>query len=126
MRAAARHDDRVRHEIEVALDQIAADRRQLRQRPRLATDRRAAGCPSRKSARNCGHVSSPGPRKIVSACARRFVRQRRHVQAAEHDVCTSRAVVIGQAIRAVRRRDVDLNHDEFRVVVESSRSTCSS
>ena len=27
------------------------------------------GRPLRKSARNCGQVSSPGPRKIVSACA---------------------------------------------------------
>ena len=50
-----------------------------------------------------------------------FVGQRRHVQPAERDIGASGAVVIGEAIRAVRRRDVDLDHHQVGRIVEIER-----
>ena len=67
MRTAARDDDRVRHQVQVPLDQIAPDRRQARQRADSRIDTRAQARPCLKSARNRGKVSSPGPMKIESA-----------------------------------------------------------
>ena len=63
----------------------------------------------------------------MSAWPRRLVRQRGHVQAAEGDVRARGAVVVGHLVGAARRGDVDLDHDQVRLVVERRRvSTCSS
>ena len=43
------------------------------------------------------------------------------MQAAERDVRACAAVVVGDAVGAVRRRDVDLNHHEVRRVVQIER-----
>ena len=43
-----------------------------------------------------------------------FVRQRRHVQAAEGDEDAPRAIVVGEPIGAVRVGDVDLDHARGR------------
>ena len=42
-----------------------------------------------------------------------LIRQRRDMQATKGHVRASRAVVIGNPIRAMSRRDVDLNDDEI-------------
>ena len=67
VRAAARDDDRVGHQVEAPLDQIAADRRQARQRPERRSIDARSDSRDGSPARNRGHVSSPGPMKIVSA-----------------------------------------------------------
>jgi hypothetical protein len=51
-----------------------------------------------------GHVSSPGPRKMVSACAAASSGSDGDVQAAEHDIGTEAAVVVRDGI--ARRADV--------------------
>ena len=86
VRTAARDDDGVGDEIALPLDQIAPDRRHAVERPHRAIGRRAPGGRALKSSRNRGQVSSPGPRKIVSACGSGLVGQRGHVQSAEDDV----------------------------------------
>ena len=120
MRAAARDDDRVRHEIEMPLDQIAPDRRKAGQRP----ERRSIHA-LRAAAPEIGEELRPG---VLAGAEEdrvgvrgRLVRQRRHVQSAKRDVRAPPPVVIGDAIGAVRRRDVDLNHDEVRRVVQVER-----
>jgi hypothetical protein len=40
------------------------------------------------------------------------------VQAAQHDVGAAGPIVVGDAIRAMRRRDVDLDHDQVGLVAQ--------
>src|SRR5207248_10307991 len=49
---------------------------------------------------------------------RSFFRQRRYVQAAQHDERSARAIMIGDRIRAIRVRDVNLNDDQSRIVIK--------
>ena len=95
VRAAARHDDRVRHQIETPLDQIAADRRQAGERASLRSIH-ALGM----AAAEVGEESRPrvlaGPEEDRVGVRGRLVRQRRDVQAAERHVRAARAVVIGE------------------------------
>jgi hypothetical protein len=51
----------------------------------------------------------------------RLVGKRCDMQTAERDVRTSRAVVIGDSIRAIRIRDVNLNQDEIGSILEIER-----
>ena len=55
----------------------------------------------------------------------RLFRQRRDMQSAKRDVRTAAPVMVGDVIRTVRGRDVDLNDNEIRCVFELSGSTCS-
>src|ERR1700759_3922587 len=47
-----------------------------------------------------------------------LVRQRGDMQPAECDECSLTAIVIGDSVRAKRRRDVDLDDDEVGRIVE--------
>ena len=109
------------HEIEPPLDQVAPDRRQSGQR----AERRlihALGAPRLKSLEE--------PRPCVLARARGKSCRRASVASSGSDVTCSppsatyaprRAVVVRDAIRAVRRGDVDLDHHQIRRVVEVER-----
>ena len=104
----------------MTLDQIAANRRQRLERAHALTDNA-----SRAAAPEVGEKFRPGvfagAEKDRIGVRRGFVRQRRHMQAAKRDVGAFRPVVIGQAIRAVGRGDVDLNHDQIGLVVQVER-----
>ena len=117
VRAAARHHDGVRHEIEAAFDEVAPDWRDARQR----THARLIDAPGAASPK-IGEERGPGvlarSEKDRIGVPRRFFGQRRDVKAAQSDVRAVRAIVIGDAIRAIRGRDVDLNDDEVRRPVE--------
>ena len=125
VRAAARHDDGVRHEVKVALDQIAPDRREAVQR--------AHARPVESCLASSGEIGQElRPRVLAGSDENRigmrrcFVRKGRHVQPAKHHVHAACAVVIGEAIGALRRSDVDLDHDQIGIVARSIGSTCSS
>ena len=77
--------------------------------------------PRLKSSRKRGHVSSPGPEENRVRMRSGFVGQRRHVQSAKRHVRPSTAVVIGEAIRAMSGRDVDLNDDKVRRIIQIER-----
>ena len=47
-----------------------------------------------------------------------FFRHRRDMEAAERHVRASTPIVVGQAIRAVRRRDVNLNDDQIGCIIQ--------
>src|SRR6185295_3747481 len=86
VRTSARHHDRVRHQIEMALDQVASDRRRSRQ------------CSYRRTIYPQGAASliiiqEDRPRVFTRTqenrvcVARRLLRQRRYVQPAKRNVC---------------------------------------
>ncbi len=100
VRAAARDDDRVGHEVEVALDQIAADGRHADQRARSPTDSGGRGRPARKSRRNRGPGVLAGSEEDRVGVRRGLVGQRRDVQTAERD---ERAAARGNDRRSRRR-----------------------
>ena len=54
------------------------------------------GLPGAEVRQETGQVSSPGPRKIVSACGGGLFRQRGDVQAAQADVRALSPVVVGE------------------------------
>ncbi len=117
VRTTARDDDRVRHEIPCALDQIAPHSRQPVERadPRLITPGgRAASIVVEKL--RPGIFAGPEKNRVRMRCG--LLGQRRYVQAAEHDISAAFAVMVGQTIRPPRRRDVDLDDDQVRAVLE--------
>ena len=85
LRTAARHDDRVRHEILPALDQIAANRRQCRDRAagRRSIDGRCTARVEIGEELRKGLLT--GTKKDGVCVGGRFSRQRRDVQPAERD-----------------------------------------
>lgn len=115
VRAAARDHDRVRHEIAPAVDQVAPDRGQPRERPlgRLVPGGRAPGAQVRQEARP---DVLPGPAEDRVRVPGGLVRQRRHMQAAQAHVRPLGAVMVGQFVRPPRGRDVDLDHHQVRLV----------
>src|ERR1044071_4416007 len=60
----------------------------------------------------------PRPKKNRIRMRRGLVRQRRHMQPAQRDIRTTRAIVIRQLIRAIRIGDVHLNDNELRRILE--------
>jgi hypothetical protein len=121
LRAAARHDDRIRHEIRTATNQIATDGRK-------AIERAAGG----------GDVASQRParaeifeelreRLLAGAEEDRirvrggFIGERGHVQAAEGDEDAFRAIAIGERVGAFGVGDVDLDGDEIGSIVRVER-----
>jgi len=120
VRAAARHHDRVRHQVAVPLNQIPADRRDALERAdcRHVPPLRPA---SRQVVEEPGKGVFAGPehdRVRVRGC---LVRKRRDVQSPEHHVGTAGAVVIRDAVGPVGIGDVDLNDDEIGVILEVER-----
>ena len=122
LRTPARHHDGVRHQIAATLDQIAAHRRQAVQRPprcRSIDPLRTAAAKLREKLRKrllgWAKEDSVGVR-------RRFVGQRGHVQPAHRDERPPGPVVVGDAIGAIGVRDIALNQDEIRPVVEVEAS----
>ena len=85
VRAAARHDDRVRHQVAMPLDQVAPDRRDassVRSARLIAALRRAGG----EVAQELREGVLAGAEEDRVGVRRGFVRQRGDMQAAERDV----------------------------------------
>ena len=118
VRAAAAHDQRVRHQVPLALDEVAAGRRQAGQRPlgRAVQRLGAAGAEVREE-RRPGVLARPAEHAV--GVPGRLLRQARRVQAAEADVGALGAVVVGVAVGATGRGDVRLDDDEVGLVVEA-------
>jgi hypothetical protein len=117
VRTAARDDDRVRHQIEPPLDQIAADGRNLCQRTGLrAIDAVRTTSPKVREESRPRIFAWPQKDGVRVRC--RLVGQRRDVQTAHDDVCAAPPIVIGDGVRAVCRRDVDLDDHEIRRILE--------
>ena len=95
VRAAARDDDRVRHQVAVALDQVAADAAARRRACAAARRTAAVASPRRKSSRKLGPRVLAGPEEDGVGVPRGLVRQRRDVQSAERDVHAPPPVVVG-------------------------------
>lgn len=111
------HDDRVRHEVEVPLDEVAAHAREPVQRPHR---RRVA---SRRRARSqVGEEPWPGvlagTEEHRVGVAGRLLRQRGGVQAPHGHVRAAAAVVVGELVGAAGGGDVGLDHHEVRGVVQ--------
>ena len=121
LRTTAGHDDRVGHQIVAARDQIAANRRNAVER----TSRGGLVAASRGAGAEVGEESGKGlfarAEEDGVGVRRRLVRQRSDVQSAERDERAARTVEVGQSVGAVRVRDVDLDHDEVRRIVERQR-----
>jgi hypothetical protein len=118
LRTTARHHDGVRHQIAGALDQISAHRGQAFQRPpglRTIQALRAASSKLREELRK--RLFGRTEQHRVGMWGG-FVRQRRHVKPAHRHERAPGPVVVGDAIRAIRVRDVDLNQDEIRLVIK--------
>ena len=110
------------------LDQVAADRRQPVQRPHRGDVARRRARRGAKSSRNCGQVSSPGPRKIVSACAAASSGSEVTCSPPMRDVHAARPVVRRRS-RRTRRAEVMyawMTTRSGRSSSRRSRSTCSS
>ena len=86
----------------MALDQIAADRRQSRPASGPSNDRRAAGAPLPEVAQELRPGVFARAEEDRVGVRARLVGQRRHVQAAQGDVGAARAVVVGDAHRRGR------------------------
>ena len=104
----------------MTLDQVAADRRDVLERPQarlIAALRRAGG----EVAQELREGVLAGSEEDRVGVRRGFLGQRGDVQAAERDVRALAAVVIGNPIRAIGVGDVDLDDDQVRVIVEIER-----
>ena len=115
LRAAARHHDRVWHEIVGAADEIAAQRRNALEcaaRGRGVNALRLAG--AEVDARIGGRSALPGRGRWCRRVGR-FVRKRSDMQPAETNKRLFAAVVVGDAIGAVGVGDINLDQDEIRV-----------
>ncbi len=116
--APARHHDGVRHQVAATLDEIAAHRRQAVQRPprrRPVHPLRAAGAELREKLRK---RLLRGTEEHRVGVRRRFVGQRRRVQAAYRHERAPGPIVIGDAIGAGCVRDVGLDQHEIGPVVD--------
>ena len=116
VRAAARDDDRVRHQVSMPLNQVPPYRRKAFQCPH----RRfipASWRSGRQVAQELREDMLTRPEKDGVGVRRCFIRQRCNMQTTQRDVCATRAIMIGNAIRAIRVRDVDLDNHEVRLVV---------
>jgi hypothetical protein len=115
VRATARDHDRVRHQVQSPLDQIPPDRRQADER----ADAGSIHAP-RSILSEVIEESRPGvltrAKEYRVGMQRRFIRQRRHVQSAERHVDATAPVVVRDAIGTLRGCDVDLNHDQIRLI----------
>ncbi len=83
---------------------------------------RNSGRPERKSVQELRERLFPRAQEDGIGMRRCLEWQRRHVQAAEGDEAAQCAVAIRQAVGPIRVGDVDLDHDQVRlVVVEDER-----
>ena len=120
VRTPARDDDRVRDQVETPLDQIAAHRAARPPACVSSSGRRVRACRAEvgEKARPRVLAGTEKDRVGVRAPLRRAATSRADRQGPR----THRAaVVIGDAIRAAGRRDVDLNDHQIRFVVEPQR-----
>ena len=115
--APSRDDDGVRDEIEMPFDQITPDRRHAGERSDLRSIDAIRG-----AAPEIGEESRPrvlaGSEKDRVRMPGSLFRQRRDVEASKRHMRAPSAVVIREAIRAVRGGDVDLNDDQVGRVVQ--------
>ena len=121
LRTSARDDDRVRHEVAAAIDEIAPNGRQPVERAIRGRAIDARGTPRAKVREELREGLLAGPEEHRVGVRRRLVGQRRHVQAAERDEDAFRPVVVGDAVGAARVGDVDLDDDEVGRVVGVER-----
>jgi hypothetical protein len=120
VRTAAGDHDRVRHQVEMALDQVASDRRQAVQRARDGRVRRGRVA--------CGEVrEEPRPGVLARTdedrvrMPRTFLRQRRRVEPADDDIGAACPVVVGDLVRPSGRGDIGLDHDQVGLVGQPQR-----
>ena len=120
MGAAARDHSRVGHEVEVALDELTADRGNPHEG---AGHRRVARlrCARLKVLEKLRPDILTGTEEDRVGVGRGFVGERRHVQASQADKRPPCPVVVGQGVGPPRRRDIDLDRDDIGRVVEVQR-----
>ena len=117
VRAAAAHDQRVRHQVPLALDEVAPRRRQAGEGPLgRAVQRLGPAGAEVAQERRPGVFARPAEHAV--GVPGRLLGEARRVQAAEADVGAPGAVVVGVAVGAAGRGDVGLDDDEVGLVVE--------
>ena len=115
--AAARDHDRVRAEVATPVDEVAADRWRLRERPRPGdVARRGLAAAQVREEHWPGVLAGTDEDRV--GVGGRLVRARRDVETAEDDPHAAGPIAVGDRVGPLRRRDVDRHHDEVRVVVE--------
>src|SRR4029077_7222419 len=117
MRTAARDDDRVRDEIFVTLDQIAADRRRTKEGPLLREVARTWPTAPQISEELRPCVIAWSEKDSVRV-GFGFLGQRGNVETAERDTDAARAIPVSDLVGATGGRDVDLDYDEVRLIIE--------
>ena len=117
MRTAARHDERVGHEVFLALDEVASDGRDVLYRPptRHIALLRMAGPQVTDEARE-GLLAWSQKNRVDML--RRLVGQRRDVQAAHGHIGALLSIVVGNAIGPVGIGHIHLYAHQVRLVVE--------
>src|SRR4029453_10927745 len=58
------------------------------------------------------------PEKNRVCVGRSFIRKRRDVQATEHDICSTRTIMVGDPVRTISIGDVNMNNHQVRLIVE--------
>src|SRR5574341_997341 len=118
MRAASRHNNRVRHKVQAALDQVAADARHADQgtRRRLIALCRATLSEVREE---LGPCILAGTQEDRIGVPRSFIGQRRDMQTAETYVGASGTVMVGNLIGAVGGGDINLYHNEVWLIIQA-------
>lgn len=117
LRTTARDDDRIGHEIALALDQVAADRRQALDRAAAGRDVARLRAPRAEVIEEARECLLAGADEDGVGVARRFLGHGGDVQPAECDEAALGAIVIGQRIGAIGVGDIDLDDDEIGRVV---------
>jgi hypothetical protein len=118
LRTAARDDDRVRHEVQAPVDEIAPDGWQPVKRAARSRYVSARGLARAEIIEEPWEGLFARTQKHGISMVRGFVGKRRDVQSTECDERAAGAVVIGQAVGAPCARDVDLNDDEIGPVIQ--------
>src|SRR6185369_6893332 len=116
LRASARDDDRVRHEVRAAADEVSPDWRYAVERPSRGRDIAGARPSGPVVVEESRERLLAGSQKDDVRVRRGLVRQRRDMQPAERDVDAPRAVRIGERVRSPRAGDVHLNHDQVQSI----------
>ncbi len=120
VRAPPRHDNGIRHKVELPLDQITARGGLIAQRAhrRAVFALRASPPEIRKEQRPDIFT---GPEANGVRVLPRFLRQCGDVQSAEHDIHTSPPVMVGDLVGAVGRADVHLDDHQIRRIRQVER-----
>ena len=123
LRAATRHDNRIRDEVVAPPDEVAANRREPLERPSRGRLIAGTGLPGAEVLEKLRERLLPWPEEDGVRVRGGLLWKRRHVQTAKRDEAAPCPVGVRQAIRAVGVGDVDLDHDQIRrtAVVDRQR-----